>query len=73
MRKVSIVLELEDDTQSHHLEKYLREKMFPNKVISYSNLPDTSELYENNSTFKKLVKGVKVAQKLRDEYVNLHN
>lgn len=73
MRKVAIVLQLDSDEQSHYLEAYLRNEMFPDKVISYSNLPDTSKLYEGNTTFRKLVKGVKTAQKLRDDYISQHN
>jgi hypothetical protein len=73
MRKVAIVLQLESDEQSHYFEKYLRENMFPDKVISYANLPDTSKLYESSSTFKKLVKGVKDAQRLRDNYIHENN
>jgi len=73
MRKVSIVLQLDSDEQSHYLESYLRDKMFPDKVISYTNLPDTSKLYETNTTFKKLVSNVKKAQLLRDKFINEHN
>ena len=73
MRKVAIVLDLESDEQSHHFEKYLREKLMQGRVISYSNLPDTSKLYEENTTFKGLVKGVKTAQKLRDDFIQTHN
>ena len=72
MRKVAILLELESDEQSHHFEKYIR-NMFPSGVISYANLPDTSKLYEDNTTFKKLVKGVKTAQKLRDDFIHENN
>ena len=72
-RKVSIVLNLDSDEQSHYLEKHLRENMFPGKVISYANLPDTSELYETNPTFKKLVKAVKDAQRTRDRFINENN
>ena len=73
MRKVSIVLELDSDEQSHYLEKHLRENMFPGKVISYANLPDTSELYEKSSHFKNLVKAVKSAQWERDTFINENN
>ena len=72
-QKVAIVLDLEDKKQSYHLEQYLRNKMFPDRVISYANLPDTSKLYEDSTTFKALVKGVKKAQRLRDDYIHLHN
>jgi hypothetical protein len=72
-QKVAIVLDLEDDRQSYHLEKYLRENMFPGKVISYANLPDTSKLYEEDETFRKYVKSVKTAQWNRDTYINENN
>lgn len=42
-------------------------------VISFKILPDTEKMYEENTTFKKLVKGVKDAQRLRDKYINDHN
>jgi len=69
-QKVSIVLELEDRRQSHFYEKKIREDF---NVISYANLPDTSKLYEENSTFKKLVANVKKAQWARDTYINDNN
>ncbi len=72
-QKVAIVLDLDDATQSYHLEQHLRNNMFPNKVISYANLPDTSKLYEESTTFKALVKAVKTAQWERDTYINKHN
>jgi len=71
---VSVVLKLRDSEQSHYLEKYLRESMFPGgEVISYANLPNTEKLYESSTTFKKLVKGVKDAQRLRDNYIHENN
>jgi hypothetical protein len=72
-QKVAIVLDLEDKKQSYHLEQYLRNKMFPDRVISYANLPDTSKLYEDSTTFKKLVANVKKAQWERDTYINENN
>jgi len=69
-QKVSIVLELEDRTQSYYYEKKIRGEF---NVISYANLPDTSKLYEDSSTFKKLVASVKKAQWERDTYINDNN
>ena len=73
MRKVAIVLELDSDEQAHHLEIYLREKMFVGKVISYRNLPDTSKLYEDSTTFRKLVKAEKLAKREKNDYINENN
>lgn len=39
-------------------------------VISYKILPDTEEFYENDNHFKTLVKGVKKAKRLRDDYIH---
>ena len=69
-QKVSIVLELEDRRQSFYYEKKIRGEF---NVISYANLPDTSKLYEESSTFKKLVANVKKAQWERDTYINDNN
>ena len=48
------------------LESHLNEHF---DVISYKILPETQELYENDDHFKTLVKGVKRAQRLRDDYI----
>ena len=70
---VSVVLKLRDAEQSHYFEKHLRNMFFDGEVISYSNLPNTEKLYESSTTFKKLVKGVKDAQRLRDNYIHKNN
>lgn len=43
------------------------------EVIDFRIIPDTSKLYEEDSNFKKLVKAVKDAQRVRDIYINEHN
>lgn len=43
------------------------------QVISFRILTDTEELYKNDSHFKALVKSVKDAQNLRDNYINEKN
>ena len=70
---VNITLKLRNAEQAHFLEIYLRDKMFPNQVVDFINLPDTKELYENDPIFKKLVKNVKDAQRVKNEYVNKMN
>jgi hypothetical protein len=69
---VSIVLKLRDAEQSHYFEKYIREMYFDGEVISYSNLPDTQEMYENNPAFKKLVKAEKKAKKAKADFIHKH-
>jgi len=70
---VSIVLKLKDKQQSHYFEKHLRNMFFNGEVISYADLPDTDKLYESSEHFKTLIKGVKKAQRLRDDYIQKHN
>jgi hypothetical protein len=45
---------------------------FDGEVISYSNLPDTQEMYENNPAFKKLVKAEKKAKKAKADFIHKH-
>lgn len=39
----------------------------------FKKLPDTKELYENNSEFRSLVKAKKEAQRVIDDFINKHN
>jgi len=73
MIKVVVLLELDGDEQSHYFQKYLREKLMQGRVISYKKIPDTSKLYDVSITFQSLVKAVKTAQKLRDDYIHANN
>ena len=43
------------------------------EVVKLKILPSTEQLYNDDETFKKLVKGVKKAQRERDIYINDHN
>lgn len=43
------------------------------QMIDYKVIPDTSKLYEEDAVFKKMVKGIKKAQKERDLYINKNN
>jgi len=69
MKTINITLKIED-SELIRFDNWLREQL---EVISLKVLPDTNELYEDDDTFKKLVKGVKTAQRIRDKYINEHN
>ena len=43
------------------------------QMVDYKVIPDTSKLYENDHTFKKMVKSIKKAQRERDIYINNNN
>ena len=66
MEKVNITLEI-DAHNLPNFEHWLRGNV---KVLDFRIVPDTSELYKNDSTFKKLSKAVKEAQLTRDRYYN---
>ena len=67
---VNTTIEIQKD-QVTDLDRFLNHNF--NKVISYKIIPDTNELYNNNTHFKKLVTNVKKAQVERDKYINKHN
>jgi hypothetical protein len=69
MKTINTTFEVEDAGVTY-LESYLNEYT---KLISYKVIADTNELYESDTTFKKLVKACKDANTLRDEYINNHN
>lgn len=56
--------------QLHNFESFLRGKL---EVIDYKILPSTEKLYNEDSHFKKLVKEVSKAQRIRDIYINEKN
>ena len=70
MRKVSIVIELEDDKQANELEVELREVFA--KVI-YTYLPDTKELEARDPVFKKMLKASYKSKDLIKAYINENN
>tara|TARA_R110001632_G_scaffold121686_2_gene234334 strand:- start:563 stop:790 length:228 start_codon:yes stop_codon:yes gene_type:complete len=43
------------------------------ELINLKVLPSTNLMYEEDTHFQKLVKAVKSAQKIRDEYINENN
>ncbi len=57
--------------------KYITDfmKAYPNdiEIISDVILKDTTKMYKEDNTFKKLVKSVKDAQRIRDEYAINNN
>lgn len=69
MKTVNVTLKIEPE-QLINFENWLGNNL---EVISFRILPDTAELYEKSTTFKKLVKAVKTAQDARDKYINQHN
>lgn len=69
MKTINITLKIEEN-QLLNFENWLRQNL---EVIDLKILPSTENLYKSDDHFKKLVKAVKVAQRVRDLYINDHN
>jgi hypothetical protein len=69
MKTVNITFKL-DESQINNFDNWFRSQV---EVIDFKILPDTEKLYSEDSHFKALVKSVKDAQRIRDEYINEHN
>lgn len=52
------------------LEEWLEQNY---KLINFKVVTDTNKLYEDDATFRKLVKAVKETQRIKDIYINDHN
>jgi hypothetical protein len=69
MKTVNITFKL-DESQINNFDNWFRRQV---EVIDFKILPDTEKLYSEDSHFKALVKSVKDAQRIRDQYINEHN
>ena len=70
MKTINLTVRLRDDEHIYNFEKFIRNEV---EVVDFKILPDIKELYEKDDLFKKIVKGVKDAQRIRDIYINDHN
>lgn len=59
-----------EESQINNFENWFRQQ---EEVIDFKILPETEKLYNEDEHFKKLVKSVKDAQRVRDNYINEHN
>ena len=69
--KVNITVEISRGS-SLILEREFQEHEYL-KLIDYKVLPDTEELYNNNSHFRKIMSEYKKIKEKRDEYINNYN
>ena len=73
MRTIILTCKIPDsDFSELKFQEFVNREM-GDTVTSWKTMPDTSKLYKENPTFKKLVQGVKIAQKLRDDYIHENN
>ncbi len=69
MKTINITLKIAPENLNR-LDEALRRHY---EVIDLKILPNTETLYNEDEHFKKLVKGVKTAQRIRDKYINKKN
>ena len=68
-KTINVTLKIKD-TELINFESWLNQQL---EVIKLVIIPDTNELYESDEYFRNIVKSVKKAQKIRDEYINKNN
>ena len=69
MKTINITLKIESE-QLQNFEEWLRNQV---NVIDLKILPDTEKMYQEDATFKKLVKAEKDAKRVKAIYINDHN
>lgn len=67
--KAVFVIDFEDKEEIYRFENWLKRFTSFNLTI----LPDTEKLYQEDDTFKKLVKIYNEAKKSKNDYINKHN
>jgi hypothetical protein len=70
MTVVNLTIELADEEESRKFDSWIREYV---TVKDYKIIPDTKELYKNDSFFKKIVDANKKAKRTINRYINDHN
>lgn len=69
METINITIKL-DKHDVANFESWLRHNL---EVINFQHIRDTNKMYLEDNTFKKLVKTVKDAQRVRDTYAMNNN
>ena len=67
MKKVNLTIELTDNKEIMEFEHWIRYYV---NIIDFVILPDTKELYANDSHFKKLTKDYYRMKQVRNDYIN---
>ena len=69
MKTINLTFRMEE-SEIVNFENWFRHHV---EVIDLRILPDTESLYENDKTFQSIVRTLKKAQRVRNEYINKHN
>ena len=68
-RTINVTLEINEGSVIN-FENWLNDSF---NLINFKVVADTKQLYEDDPTFRKLVKAVKDAQRIKDIYINEYN
>lgn len=68
-RTINVTLEINEGSVID-FENWLNDSF---NLINFKVVADTKQLYEDDPTFRKLVKAVKEAQRIKDIYINEYN
>ena len=69
MKTINLTFRMEE-SEIVNFENWFRHHV---EVIDMKILPDTESLYENDKTFQSIVRTLKKAQRVRDNYINEKN
>ena len=69
MKTINLTFRMEE-SEIVNFENWFRHHV---EVIDLRILPDTESLYENDKTFQSIVRTLKKAQRVRDNYINEKN
>ena len=71
-RTLNFTIEIEDnDFVEFNVHKFVSEN-FGSSLKDYQVMPDTKQMYEKSSHFKKLTKEYYKAKRVRADYINEH-
>ena len=67
MKKINLTIELTDNKEILDFEHWIRHYV---NVVDFTILPDTKDLYANDSYFKKITKDYYRTKQIRNDYIN---
>ena len=67
MKKVNFTIELDSDEEILQFENFMKQYV---NIIDLVILPDTKELYANDTHFKEMTKKYYSLKKVRNDYIN---
>ena len=73
MRTIIIKVEIDDNDEAEQALFWKQDKLLGLSMKDFIKLPDTKELYDTDTTFRKICKAVKVAIQAQKDYIHKYN